>query len=151
MRSYIVDRVNGDKPLENESEVKIYGSVSAIESDLANLEEDQIVGVIAENAIPTPSGPEDGSMIYYDDDRSEYVNTAGPTLGGQVPTSVIDNLTGKVTVEWKAGGSGSVNRFATVAEAQAAIAIPEGQEGYIQDGGIIIIDELNQNVYGEDE
>ena len=66
-----------------------------------------------------------------------------------ITSEKIDNDHG-VTYEWKSGGSGSVSRFATMAEAQAAIAIPEGQDGYIPNNGIIIIDELNSYVTGED-
>lgn len=53
--------------------------------------------------------------------------------------------------EWATGGSGSVSRFATLAEAQAAIAITEGNDGYIPDNGIVIIDELTDYVQGEDQ
>ena len=48
------------------------------------------------------------------------------------------------------GGSGSVSRFSTMAEAEAAIAIAEGQDGYIPDNGIIIIDEENPYITGEE-
>ena len=65
-----------------------------------------------------------------------------------ITSEKIDNDHG-VTYEWKSGGSGSVSRFATLAEAQAAIAIPEGQDGYIPNNGIIIVDELNSYVTGE--
>ncbi len=43
-KSFVVDRVNGDKPLENDSVVTVYDSLDDAELDLANIEEGQIVG-----------------------------------------------------------------------------------------------------------
>jgi hypothetical protein len=43
-KSFVVDRVNGDKPLENDSVVTVYDSIDDAELDLANIEEGQIVG-----------------------------------------------------------------------------------------------------------
>ena len=56
---------------------------------------------------------------------------------------------GAISYEWASGGNGSVSRFATLALAQAAIAIPEGQDGYIPDNGIIIIDEMETYLEGD--
>ena len=56
---------------------------------------------------------------------------------------------GDVTYEWNSGGSGSVSRFATMAEAEAAIAIAEGQDGYIPINGIVIVDEEDSYIEGE--
>lgn len=48
-----------------------------------------------------------------------------------------------------AGGNSSVNRYATMAAAQAALAIPEGSAGYLGDNAIVIVDEVNPYVEGE--
>ena len=49
-----------------------------------------------------------------------------------------------------AGGNSSVNRYATMAAAQAALAIPEGSAGYLGDNAIVIVDELNPYIEGEE-
>ena len=77
--------------------------------------------------------------------------------GLAIPDPVQNNtvLTGKigqggtVSLEWTSGGNGSVSRFATMAEAQAALAIAEGQDGYIPDNGIVIVDELDPYLEGD--
>ena len=43
-KSFVVDRVNGDKPLENDSVVTIYDSIDDAQLDIDNIEEGQIVG-----------------------------------------------------------------------------------------------------------
>lgn len=49
-----------------------------------------------------------------------------------------------------AGGNSSVNRYATMAAAQAALAIPEGSAGYLGDNAIVIVDELSPYIEGEE-
>lgn len=49
-----------------------------------------------------------------------------------------------------AGGNSSVNRYATMAAAQAALAIPEGSAGYLGDNAIVIVDEVNPYIEGEE-
>jgi hypothetical protein len=49
-----------------------------------------------------------------------------------------------------AGGNSSVNRYTTLAAAQAALAIPEGSAGYLGDNAIVIVDELNPYIEGEE-
>ena len=71
-----------------------------------------------------------------------------PSLNNTVLTAVVEN--NAVSYQWKSGGSGSVSRFATLAAAQTALAIEEGQDGYIPNNGIVIIDELNPYLKGED-
>lgn len=81
-------------------------------------------------------------------------------VGGlAIPDPVQNNtvLTGKigqggtVSLEWTSGGNGSVSRFATMAEAQQALAITEGQDGYIPDNGIVIVDELDPYLEGDNQ
>lgn len=148
-RSYKVNRTNGDVPLQNESTIKVYEGVSAAEDDLSNLEEGQIIGVVSNEAIPQPQNPEDGSVVYWNDSISEYDVTAGPTQNNTVLTAQVD-LQGKVTYAWKTGGNGSVSRFATLAEAEAALLIAEGNDGYIPNNGIVVVDELGHNLIGVD-
>ena len=47
-------------------------------------------------------------------------------------------------------GAGSVSRFDTVSDFETAMLIPKGQAGYIPDNGIVIIDELNPYIKGEE-
>ena len=49
-----------------------------------------------------------------------------------------------------AGGNSSVNRYTTMAAAQAALAIPEGSAGYLGDNAIVIVDELSPYIEGEE-
>ena len=49
-----------------------------------------------------------------------------------------------------AGGNSSVNRYTTLTAAQAALAIPEGAAGYLGDNAIVIVDELNPYIEGEE-
>ena len=49
-----------------------------------------------------------------------------------------------------AGGNSSVNRYATMAAAQAALAIPEGSAGYLGDNAIVIVDEQSPYITGEE-
>ena len=56
---------------------------------------------------------------------------------------------GAISCEWSSGGNGSVSRFVTMAEAQTALAIAEGQDGYIPDNGIVIVDELDPYIEGD--
>ena len=86
-------------------------------------------------------------------------NTAGKkaVAGLAIPDPVTNNTVltakiaagGAVSCEWSSGGNGSVSRFATMAEAQAALAIPEGADGYIPDNGIVIVDELESYIEGD--
>ena len=43
-KSFVVDRVNGDKPLENDSVVTVYNSIDDAQLDIDNIEEGQIIG-----------------------------------------------------------------------------------------------------------
>lgn len=91
-----------------------------------------------------------GAYLKWDGTNKKAVN------GLVIPDPTVSNtvLTAKVTqngiqTEWKSGGSGSVSRFATMAEAQTALAIAEGQDGYIPDNGIVIVDELEAYIEGD--
>ena len=71
-----------------------------------------------------------------------------PVTNNTVLTAKISAL-GAISCEWSSGGNGSVSRFATMAEAHLALAIPAGQDGYIPDNGIVIVDELTPYLEGE--
>ena len=88
-------------------------------------------------------------LLKWDADNTKAVGVALPVLNNTVLTAQVDSTTGDVSYTWKSGGSGSVNRFATLAQAQAALAIPEGQDGYIPDNGIVIVDELDGYIQGD--
>lgn len=72
-----------------------------------------------------------------------------PTVNNTVLTAQVTQ--NGVSAVWKSGGNGSVSRFATMAQAQTALAIAEGQDGYIPDNGIIIVDELESYIEGEEQ
>lgn len=46
---------------------------------------------------------------------------------------------------------GKALRFSTMAAAQTALAIPAGSEGFIPDNAIVIVDEVNAYVMGEEQ
>lgn len=149
MKAYKVDRTNGDKELENNSQVTIFHGYTELYNNLDNLEEGQIVGLVSNTEIPVSDDPEDGSLVYFDDDKKEYVPTTIPDGIGQVLTSNVDE-SGRIYYEWKQGGVGSVSVFDTLVEAELALEIPEGQDGYIPNNGVVIVKELNEYVYKED-
>lgn len=97
---------------------------------------------------------DDGGVVVWDANSTSIKTAPLPTNNAQALVSkwVEDPDTHVITksYEWKSGGSGSVSRYATMAAALAAIALPEGSEGYVPDNGIVIIDELSPYVSGED-
>lgn len=90
----------------------------------------------------------DGAVLVWNAEKTKAVGTIVPTNSMQTLISKITD--GKISYEWKAGGSGSVSRYPTMEAALAAIALPEGSEGYVPDNGIVIIDELSPYISGED-
>lgn len=87
-----------------------------------------------------------GKGILVWDAAGKKAKTASvPNAEKMVPVSNQDG-----TFSWAKYSEASVFRFATLAAAQAAIAITEGNDGYIPDNGIIIIDELNSYLEGEE-
>lgn len=93
---------------------------------------------------------QDGILFY---DKANWIakTTAAPTQNNTALIAKIDAITGAVTYDWGQAGGGSVSRFDTLAEAQAALAIPEGQDGYIPDNGLVIVDEENGHIYADDD
>ena len=91
----------------------------------------------------------DGAVLVWDAEKTKAVGTIAPTNSMQTLVSKITD--GKISYEWKAGGSGSVSRYPTMEAALAAIALPEGSEGYVPDNGIVIIDELSPYISGEEK
>lgn len=96
---------------------------------------------------------------YYNSSDEEWVD--GETSAAVLPADAIaitapsathyNRAAANAHYEWKSGGSGSVSRFATLALAQAALAIPEGQDGYIPNNGIVIVDELDAVIKGDNK
>lgn len=89
---------------------------------------------------------------YFKWDATNKKAVAGLAIPDPIQNNTV--LTAKITggvvsTEWSSGGNGSVSRFATMAQAQAALAIAEGQDGYIPDNGIVIVDELEAYLEGE--
>ena len=97
----------------------------------------------------------DGGVVVWDSASISLKTVPLPTNNAQALVSkwTEDPETHVITkgYEWKAGGSGSVSRYPTMDAALAAIALPEGSEGYVPDNGIVIIDELSPYVSGEDK
>jgi hypothetical protein len=93
----------------------------------------------------------EAQLLKWDADNTKAVGVALPVQNNTVLTAQVDGTTGAISYIWKTGGSGSVSRFATLAAAQAALAIPEGQDGYIPDNGIVIVDELEPYIEGDEQ
>jgi len=93
---------------------------------------------------------QDGILFY---DKANWIakTTAAPTQNNTALIAKVNATTGKVTYDWGQAGGGSVSRFATKAEADAALAIPEGQDGYLPDNGLVIVDEENGHIYADDD
>lgn len=97
---------------------------------------------------------DDAALLKWDATNTRAVGVDLPTQNNQVLTAEIDNTDPQnpvIDYTWKTGGSGSVSRFATMALAQAALAIPEGQDGYIPNNGIVIVDELDAYIKGDEQ
>jgi hypothetical protein len=84
-------------------------------------------------------------ILIWDAVRKKAKTAAVPNTEKMVPVSNADG-----SFSWAKYSEAAVFRFTTMAAAQTALAIPEGQEGYIPDNGIIIVDELNPHVIGEE-
>ena len=91
----------------------------------------------------------DGGVVVWDNASTSMKTVPLPTNSMQTLVSKITD--GKISYEWKAGGSGSVSRYPTMEAALAAIALPEGVEGYVPDNGIVIVDELSPYISGEEK
>lgn len=151
MKSFIVDRVGGDKPLQNDSQFTVYAGMSAAEADLPNLEEDSIVGVLVNPVIPPVTDPSDGSIPYYNDARGEFIPTDAPDDSNKVLVSDIDGTTGEISYNWEyKNNQKPVRRFATRSDALTAIALTPSDADYMPDGTIIIIEDEYQELEGED-
>ncbi len=124
-------------------EVHFYTSISFMEPQASDME-----------AIATrdeTANWDNNEIAMYDKTDEKFVGIGVPVQNNTVLTSQIDSTTGAVSYTWKSGGSGSVSRFATMALAQAALAIPEGQDGYIPNNGIVIVDELDAVIKGDEQ
>lgn len=99
-------------------------------------------------AVLVPSGASSSNKLATASDVTPKQNKTLDTpihLEGQDYTTVE----GALGALAGAGGNSSVNRYATLAAAQAALAIPEGSAGYLGDNAIVIVDELNPYIEGE--
>lgn len=93
----------------------------------------------------------DKALVQWDAATSKAKTIPLPTMNNQALTATItQGATPTISYTWKAGGSGSVSRYPTMAAARAALALPEGSEGYIPDNGIVIVDELSPYISGEE-
>lgn len=91
-----------------------------------------------------------GQYLKWDDVNKKAIgglDIPDPTVNNTVLTAQVTQ--NGVTAIWKSGGNGSVSRFATMADVQTALAIPEGQDGYIPHNGIVIVDELEPYLEGD--
>ena len=86
---------------------------------------------------------QDNDIFRWDGVNKKAIPIPRPTMNGQVLTyKQRTSSSDRDSFEWKSGGSGSVSRFATMAEAQ---------DGYIPDNGIVIVDELDPYLEGEEQ
>ena len=95
------------------------------------------------------SNMDDSALLMWDATNVKAKTIAAPTNNNTALVAKIDAQTGEITYEWGQAGGGTVARFATKALADAAVAIPEGQEGYIPDNSLVIVDEENGYISGE--
>lgn len=72
-----------------------------------------------------------------------------PTINGQTLTANINKETNEITYEWSGTAKASIFRFESVEEYELALEIAEGEEGYIPDGSIIMIDGEYNHSLGE--
>ena len=132
-----------DPSVDTPHEVHFYTSISFMEPQASDME-----------AIATRDETSDwdnNEIAMYDKTDEKFVGIGTPIQNNTVLTAQVDGVTGEVSYTWKTGGSGSVSRFATLAAAQAALAIPEGQDGYIPNNGIVIVDELDAVIKGDEQ
>lgn len=132
-----------DPSTDTPHEVHFYTSISFMEPQASDME-----------AIATRDETSDwdnNEIAMYDKTDEKFVGIGAPSQNNNVLTAQVDSVTGAVSYAWKTGGSGSVSRFATMALAQAALAIPEGQDGYIPNNGIVIVDELDAVIKGDEQ
>ena len=95
----------------------------------------------------TVIGPTSGSStVVYNDHIGQKTVTVGTRAVKEFVST--DGMTFKMASG--DGGSGTVVRFATLVEAQAALLITEGNEGFIPDGALVVVDELESNIIAED-
>lgn len=94
---------------------------------------------------------DDAALLKWDAANTRAVGVDLPIQNNTVLTAQVDSVTGEVDYTWKSGGSGSVNRFATLAAAQAALAIPEGQDGYLGQNAIVLVENLNSYIKGDEQ
>ena len=79
--------------------------------------------------------------------------TTNPTLDDELVITHTNGISERVALRYVSKGMnvGSVSRFTTMAVAQAALAITEGNDGYIPDNSLVIVDELTSYVMGENQ
>ena len=84
------------------------------------------------------------AILIWDAVNKKAKTAAAPANDKMVPVSNADG-----SFSWAKYSEAAVFRFSTLAAAQTALAIQEGQEGYIPDNGIVLIDELDPYLEGE--
>lgn len=84
------------------------------------------------------------AILIWDKVNKKAKTAAVPNAEKMVPVSNQDG-----SFSWAKYSEAAVFRFSTLAAAQTALAIQEGQEGYIPDNGIVLVDELDPYLEGE--
>lgn len=90
-----------------------------------------------------------------DDENDDYgytsvmlLNEADTVVAGDMVVITHEDETSERISADKFGGKAL--RFTTMALAQAALAIPEGQSGYVPDNAIVIVDEVSPYITAEE-
>lgn len=91
----------------------------------------------------------DNGILVFDKDNVKAKTLPVPTVSGQVLTAEYDDAADEMGYQWK-DPSASIFRFATYTDYQTALAILPGNEGYIPDGSLIIIDGDHNYLRGPD-
>jgi hypothetical protein len=85
-------------------------------------------------------------ILLWDGVNKKAKTASVPANDKMVPVSNADG-----SFSWAKYSEAAVFRFTTMAAAQTALAIAEGQEGYIPDNGKVIVDELDPYLEGVEE
>lgn len=96
---------------------------------------------------------ENNDILVWDSTNKKATHITRPTMNNTSLVAQVDSLTSCVTYCWGAGGAGgggAVCRYASIACANAAIAIAEGCDGYVPHNAMIVIDDEDAYITGDE-
>lgn len=133
-----------DPSVDTPHEVHFYTSISFMEPQASDME-----------AIATrdeTSEWDNNEIPMYDTTAERFVGIGAPTQNNTVLTAQVDSTTGAVSYIWKSGGgAGGLAFVGTRAEYEVARLIPEGTDGYIPSGAMVVITDENDYIEGDEQ